>query len=29
MEPALESNVPDVERAVEKVLDTVGRAWER
>jgi hypothetical protein len=29
MEPALESNIPGVEKAVENVLNTVGRAWER
>lgn len=29
MEPALEANIGDVEDAVEDVLATVGRAWER
>jgi len=29
MEPALESNTENVEKSVEKVLDTVGQAWER
>lgn len=29
LEPALEQNRPEVERAVEDVLDTVARAWER
>lgn len=28
MTPALESNIPKVEKAVEEVLGTVGRVWE-
>lgn len=29
MQPALEANIGDVEEAVDDVLATVGRAWER